>query len=80
MKIELHHSLEHRVSGKNCLDVWQSDRKMSASWRAKERTRMEYDEGLISTSKTLLVASSAMGKKRIAEDITDLDLPLLFIP
>lgn len=81
MKIQLHHSPEYRVSGKNCLDAWQSDRKMSASWRAKEeRTRMEHNEVLISTSKTLSVDSSAMGKKRIAEDITDLRLPLLFIP
>lgn len=80
MKIKLHHSLEYRVSGKHCLDAWQSGRKMSASWRAKEeRTRMEHDEVLISTSKTLSVASSAVGK-RIAEDITGLDLPLLFIP
>lgn len=54
---------------------------MSASWRAKEEsTRIEYDEVLISARKTLAVAPSAMGKKRIAEDITDLDLPLLFIP
>lgn len=41
---------------------------------------MEHNEVLISTSKTLSVVSSAMGKKRIAEDITDLRLPLLFIP
>lgn len=70
MKIQLHHSPEYRVSGKNCLDAWQSDRKMSASWRPKEeRTRMEHDEVLISTSKTLSVASSAMGKKRGLQSI-----------